>query len=140
MILVMFLDPKNGMAFNHRRQTRDSAVIDRLRQLFPGKCFWGTLKTEALFDGQEGVTFRADTDFLKKAGKGEIAVAEFASSEALLDVDASIERLIIYRWDKVYPADLICTYPLAPKGWNLTAQQVFAGTSHDTITEEVYTR
>lgn len=54
--------------------------------------------------------------------------------------DAEIEKLIIYRWDKVYPADLVFTYPLAPKGWNLSGQHVFTGTSHDEITEEVYTR
>lgn len=136
----MFLDPKNGMAFNYRRQTRDRAVIDRLVQLFPGKCFWGAPKTEALFDGQAAVKFVADSDFLEKAGPGEIAVAEFAPSEAITAADVRIEKLILYRWDKVYPADLVFTYPLAPKGWNLSGQQVFAGTSHDEITEEVYTR
>lgn len=136
----MFLDPKNGMAFNHRRQTRDRAVIDRLVQLFPGKCFWGAPKTEALFEGQDGAAFRPDPDFLAKAGEGGIAVAEFVSNEALLAADAQIEKLIIYRWDKVYPADLVFSYPLAPKGWNLTEQHLFAGSSHETITEEVYTR
>lgn len=140
MILVMFLDPKNGMAFNHRRQTRDRAVIDRLVRLFPGKYFWGAAKTETLFDGQAGVKFVSDADFLEKAGPGEIAVAEFASSEAITAADARIEKLILYRWDKVYPADLVFTYPLAQKGWNLNGQHVFTGTSHDEITEEVYTR
>ncbi|MGN0194573.1 MAG: hypothetical protein ACI39G_05635 [Pseudoramibacter sp.] len=137
---MMFLDMKNGMAFNRRRQTQDRAVIQRLLAQFPGKCFWGDEKTKALFDGFDAAHFKADPDFLNKAAAGDVAVAEFVSSDQLKAVDRKIEQLVIYRWDKVYPADLVCTYPLAKAGWNLTKQTEFTGHSHDKITEEVYHR
>lgn len=140
MILVMFLDMKNGMAFNHRRQARDRAVIERLLAKFPGKCFWGDEKTKTLFDNFDQAVFKADPDFLNKADAGDVAVAEFAPSDQLTAVDKRIEQLVIYRWDKVYPADLVCTYSLVKAGWNLTEQQEFEGHSHEKITEEVYHR
>jgi hypothetical protein len=140
VILVMFLDMKNGMAFNRRRQTRDRAATERLLSLFPGKCFWGDARTQMLFEDFDQADFKADPDFLDKAGDGDVAIAEFVPSDQLTAVDNQIEQLVIYRWDKVYPADLVCTYPLAKAGWNLVQQTEFKGHSHDKITEEVYHR
>ena len=46
--------------------------------------------------------------------------------------------LIVYRWNRIYPADLFCTLPL--EQWTLVRREEFAGSSHEKITKEVYTR
>lgn len=48
------------------------------------------------------------------------------------------EGLIVYRWNRTYPADLFLTLPL--EQWTLVRQEEFAGSSHQNITKEVYTR
>jgi len=45
------------------------------------------------------------------------------------------EGLILYRWNRTYPADLYFTLSL--EGWTLERREEFAGSSHEKITKEV---
>ncbi len=49
---------------------------------------------------------------------------------------SEMEKLIVYRWDKVYPAD----HRLNLSGWKLIGTLEFMGYSHDKIVKEVYKR
>lgn len=49
-----------------------------------------------------------------------------------------IEELILYRWDKKYPAD--CTLDIDWGAFNFNSVQEFQGYSHDKIIREVYVK
>ena len=74
-----------------------------------------------------------DEGFLDKAGPGEFCFVEDRSVKNYVN---SIERVILYRWDRAYPADLF--WDLSLEGWTLERREEFPGYSHKIITKEVY--
>ena len=126
MILIVCVDDAGGLGFNRRRQSQDRAL--RARML--GK--WGRLWMNAYSAGQF-----AKEDFLEKSGPGDACFAEGPAAAEALD---RAEKLVLYRWNRKYPAD--CHFPLdlEARGWRLEETAEFAGSSHEKITEEVYVR
>ena len=59
---------------------------------------------------------------------------EFSCKEEVLQ---KAERIVLYRWNRAYPADVKFTMP---KGFTLKESREFAGSSHEKITREEYTR
>ena len=49
-----------------------------------------------------------------------------------------IEKVILYHWNRDYPADTY--FDLDLTDWKITRTEEFPGFSHDKITEEVYCR
>ena len=74
--------------------------------------------------------------FLTEGAEGEYC---FVENEALLPYEGKIERLIVFRWNRTYPADLHLDLKL-DSIWKLTGREEFSGYSHDVITMEVYGR
>ena len=52
--------------------------------------------------------------------------------------EKEMQKIILYRWNRVYPADLYFDIDL--KNWHIKESNDFAGSSHDKITEEVYVK
>ena len=52
--------------------------------------------------------------------------------------EKEMQKIILYRWNRVYPADLYFDIDL--KNWHLKESNDFAGSSHDKITEEIYVK
>jgi hypothetical protein len=57
---------------------------------------------------------------------------------ALQPVEEKIEKLVVFRWNRQYPADQHLDLSLA--GWKLQQTEDFPGKSHEKITEEVYAK
>ena len=70
----------------------------------------------------------------EKAKEGEYVFQEL---ETLDTGDKRIEQFIIYRWNRVYPADVSVEIGTE---WKLTETEEFPGFSHEKITKEVYCR
>lgn len=70
---------------------------------------------------------------LQAAGDGDFAFCEFADPAAYKD---KIEELIVYNWNRHYPADTKCTLEL--KEFRKVAERDFAGKSHEKVTELIY--
>ena len=68
-----------------------------------------------------------------KAGPGDFC---FVEDRSVKDYVNSVERVILYRWDRAYPADLF--WDLSLEGWTLERREEFPGYSHKIITKEVY--
>ena len=49
-----------------------------------------------------------------------------------------LEKIVLFRWNRVYPADTWLDLSLDEEGWHLVNCQEFSGSSHKTITQEVY--
>ena len=56
----------------------------------------------------------------------------------IVELEEKIDSIILYRWNRVYPADTYFDIDLS--GWQLVRTGEFSGASHELITKEVYTR
>lgn len=135
MKVIVCLDDKNGMMFNRRRQSRDRAVCARIAALTAGRVLRMAPCSAGLF-GEELPDVRVGDDFLEASGPGEFC---FVENAPLAPWAERIETLIVFRWNRVYPADV--RLDLALDGaWHLARTEEFPGHSHEKITMEVYER
>lgn len=135
MIVIVCLDDKKGMMFNHRRQSRDQAVTERILKRGKGKKLWMNAYSGKLYGSLEGMDAIVEDDFLSLAGRREFCLVE---SESLAPFAEKIEKIIIYWWNRTYPAD--CYLDLDLSQWERTERNEFQGSSHEKITEEIYER
>ena len=74
MIVCLCLDDREGLFFNHRRQSRDRAVLQDMGETVgPGR-LWVHPYSLPLLQGWEG-DLRADENFLNLAGPGEYCLS-----------------------------------------------------------------
>lgn len=66
MRLIVCLDDKNGMAFNHRRQSRDRIVTEKIEELVKGSTLHFSPNSEKLFTSGD---FEPSEDYLSP-GRG----------------------------------------------------------------------
>ena len=135
MILVACVDQTGGMSFHNRRQSRDREVVRRILADADGSRLWLSQRSCPLFAPLGGGQVHAAEDFLLRAGAGEYAFAE-----ALAALPDGLEAVVLYRWDKRYPADQWFPADLGALGWRLARRETFPGYSHKTIEKETYIR
>ena len=87
----------------------------------------------SLYGNLEGVTVRCDKDFLIQADTGEFALTE--TEDPVLYSDKT-EELILFCWNRTYPAQLFMTLDLS--GWKQVEELEFEGNSHKKITLKKY--
>ena len=127
MTLYICLDDRNGLKFNKRRQSRDSALLEDIRSQIAGN-----LLIEPF---SEKLIQEAEIPYVLPPETAEDYFAEDIPSEELLN---RTERLVIYRWNRHYPADVRWNPDLSALGFSLLETTEFPGTSHEKITREVY--
>ncbi len=137
MHIIVCVDDNLGMTFNRRRQSRDRVVRQRIAELTRDGVLWMNHYSARQFAREELPQLRLDEDFLSSAGAGEFC---FVENEALTPWSSKIERIYLYRWNRRYPSDRKFDLNLEDGGWVLERSEDFPGFSHETITEEVYTR
>lgn len=133
MIIITCVDDNGGIGFNHRRQSQDRLLRERILQRTAGNRLWMSPYSARQFD-QAG-PFTVDEHCLRKAAAGEFC---FVENQDITPYEPRIEEIILYKWNRVYPADQ--RFPLSLDGWTLVERTDFSGFSHEKITEEVYTR
>ena len=102
MRVIVCLDEMGGMMFNHRRQSRDRTVIaDVIASVGAGR-LWLAPYSEKLFV-EAGADYVAEEDFLANAGEGDTC---FVEDRHLAQWAERIDELVIYHWNRRYPADL----------------------------------
>ena len=128
MRVIVCLDDRDGVRFNGRRQSRDRAVVADILATTVGPLRM-TADTATLFaEAAERVQISASP--LTDAAAGDTCVLETAFLP-----DAAVEELVVYRWNRVYPADEYVNLPAARR---LIAREEWAGFSHERITKEVW--
>lgn len=136
MILIACIDDDYGMMFNNRRQSRDRILTGRILEMTRGRRFFVSRYTAALFTGAEDSVTIVDEPFVQ-AGKGDFVFAEDLLPGAYED---GLEKIVLFRWNRRYPADRVFDIPMAEHGWKLAGTSEFKGSSHDKISEEEYVR
>ena len=127
MTLYICLDDRNGLKFNKRRQSRDAALLEDIRNQLTGN-----LLIEPF---SEKLIQEAEIPYVLPPETAEDYFSEDIPSEELLN---RTERLVIYRWNRHYPADVRWNPDLSALGFSLVETTEFPGTSHEKITREVY--
>lgn len=135
MTIYLCLDDKNGMRFNHRRQSRDSAVLEDIRAQLSGPLTIDPF-SEKLVAGAE-IPYRLAPEDLSTLPQGAHFFAEARTAGELLPLAS---RLVLYRWNRVYPSDVRWEADPVQAGFSLRETGEFPGSSHKKITKEVYTR
>ncbi len=132
MTLVVCLDDRLGMMFNRRRQSRDRVLIAELMTHIGNRRLIVSPYSAPLFPVDAPNVSTAENPW------DEALEDDFVFAE---DIDplAAWERLngvVIYRWNRAYPADKHFKGDLS--GFRLCETYEFAGSSHDKITKEVW--
>ncbi|MCD8084061.1 MAG: ribonuclease Z [Clostridiales bacterium] len=134
MILIVCVDENGGMMFNHRRQSKDRILREDMLQLTAGSRLWMNRYSQSQFLETEAVGIFVSEDFLEQAGNGEYCFVEDAELSACR---TRIEGIVLYRWNRRYPADVYLDMTLL-EGFSLAGSKEFPGSSHEKITREIW--
>ena len=137
MILIVCVDDDNGMMFNHRRQSQDRVLRERVLGMTAGSRLWMNHYTEKQFATENAPQINVDDGFLNEAAPGDYC---FVEGDDVTNYEKWMEKIILYKWNRRYPGDVHFGIPLQAHGWRLTGSTDFVGSSHEKITEEVYTK
>jgi hypothetical protein len=135
MNVIICIDDNNGMMFNHRRQSQDRTLRERIISTVKGKKLLMNEYSFKQFQDCDSGNIAVDEDFLSKACEGDYC---FVENVDINDFNSNIEELIIYKWNRSYPSDMKLNSSF--DGWKLQSSVDFKGYSHDKITEEVWTK
>jgi len=130
MIVMICLDDKGGMRFHDRRQSQDRILRQRMKEIVKDAKVFMNETSEKLY--QEFQNQVVCEDFLEKAGENDYCLVE---DQSLLPLEKEIKKIIIFWWNKIYPADMF--FDLSLDQWQLVETKEFEGSSHQ-ITEEIY--
>lgn len=130
MIVMICLDDKGGMRFHDRRQSQDRILRQRMKEIVKDAKVFMNETSEKLY--QEFQNRVVCEDFLEKAGENDYCLVE---DQSLLPLEKEIKKIIIFWWNKIYPADMF--FDLSLDQWQLIETKEFEGSSHQ-ITEEIY--
>ncbi len=130
MDIIVCLDDKGGMLFNKRRQSKDRAVLEDMK---------GCLSAPLTIDAFSEKLF-ADTGIDYRVGEPEESGVFFAENVKISEIVDTCTRIVIYKWNRIYPSDFKFDIDLPKEGFVLKSTKDFAGTSHEKITREIYER
>lgn len=127
MILAICVDDRMGLSFCSRRLSKDRVIREKLTELSGGKLRMSMYSAKQfeneVYSGEDYLTGSAEGDWC------------FAENDDYLAAMGSIEKIVLFRWNRAYPADLFFRIP---EGWHMTKHEDFPGNSHEIITMEVY--
>ena len=118
MKIIVCVAKNNGILFNHRRVSKDVKVLEDIAENTPNLAL--SQYSMELFEG------------IKLSCKGDIY--KFIEEE-FDDID-SVDEIILYHWNRAYPADVF--FRFNKKHFKLQDSYDFVGNSHERITKEVW--
>ena len=124
MTVIVWVGKNGEMLFNKRRCSRDRAVVAEILSVY-GERLCVSAYSASLFEGCRVISA------LPEVGDGVLFLEDFPLSPAL----AQANELIVYRFDRVYPADIKLEIP---QDFTLMESTEFVGFAHEKITREVY--
>ena len=131
MLFIACLDDHGGMMFSGRRQSKDRVLRAHLLAKCADRILWMTPYSAAQFENDAPV--QADADFAEKMQPQDACFVE--------DGEFPTERpsaLLLYRWNRRYPADRYFPFDPLEAGYRLVSSEEFVGSSHERITADYY--
>ena len=134
MTLILCVDDMLGMLFNNRRQSKDKALRQNMLELTRDSKLWMNAYSASQFD-EIADNICVHEAFLEKADPEDFCFVENAD---IAQYAHRVSSVILYRWNRIYPSDKQFPAELFKNRWYLENRTDFPGTSHETITREVY--
>lgn len=134
MNLIVCVDDRMGMMFHNRRQSKDRVVREDMLSLVSGQ-LWVSAYTAGQFTEQEQERLHCSEDFLAYAEEHTYCFVEDVDIMPYAD---KIEQIILYRWNRTYPADTYFTLNLT--AFTLVERRNLTGNSHPDIVREIYVK
>lgn len=131
MLLIACVDDNGGMMFGARRQSKDRVLRAHMLAACEGRILWMSPYSAAQFEDTTSV--RPDDDYVGKVQAGD---ACFVEDGELPTVSPS--AILLYRWNRRYPADRHFPFDPLKNGYRLVDSVDFVGSSHDRITADRY--
>ena len=136
MTAVVCVDDQGGILFNRRRQSQDRCLQEKLLSLAGDRPLLVSPYTARQFPPEAQGGLQICEDCYEQADPQALCFAEDSRPDLTLPEPS---RVILFRWNRVYPADRY--FDLAAlSAWHLETVEDFPGHSHEKITMEVYTR
>ena len=135
MNIIVCLDDKNGMMFNKRRQSQDRVLRQHMLELAGDKKLWMNAYSRKQFSKEDENRIAVAENGFQNIRSGEYC---FLEDEDPAQYTEQIEELILFHWNRIYPADFFCTLDLSE--WKRKTTEEFAGCSHEKITQEWYVK
>lgn len=129
MILVICIDKTDGMLFGGKRQSKDKLLRERLLE--------HAAASRLLVNAFTAKQFEEEGFFLSEDPVGDAKSGEFVFLEDAELPRENIEKILLYHWNRRYPADRYFDRSLL-HGRKRTKKNDFAGSSHERITEEIW--
>lgn len=137
MILCVAVDDNMGMTFNNRRQSQDKLLRSHLIEEANNRKIWMNNYTAKQFETPLPDNIIVDDDFLNKAEDEDFC---FVENVSVAKYENQIKKILLFKWNRVYPADTYFDIPLSENGWKLTSVLELEGNSHKKITREEWVK
>ena len=132
MKIIICLDDNNGMMFNRRRQSQDIKVIEDVS------------KTVKENNGFLNCSYYTQKMFEKNYPISVVEDGVFPVSyhfiENQINTLEAVTEITIYKWNRVYPADVYFKFDMEECGFEKIHSSDFPGNSHENITKEIWTK
>ena len=135
MQVVVCVDRRNGLLFNHRRQSMDLLQRQDLCRMLRGKRLYMSLFSYELYRDVSDPVIIADSDYLRLCGASDWCLIEGEEINRCFD---RVNRLLLYQWNRTYPADVFFRGDL--QSFTIEEQVDFRGSSHEKITRTLLER
>ena len=131
MTLIVCIDDMGGMLFGNKRQSRDGTLIRRILAITEGKKLVLSPYSAPLFEEKKEL-------FVSDDPAADCDNEDFLFVENTPLPAGKIDTLLLYRWNRRYPATRFFT--LSTEDFVLKETTDFQGSSHECITEERWER
>ncbi len=133
MNIIVCIDKNGGMMFGGRRQSRDEQVILKILDITSHANLLMSEYSFSMFKKQPNIV--VNNNFISMAQSTDFC---FIEDKDIPNQD--IEDIIIFHWNRDYPADKYFDFDFKQNGYKRIEKEDFKGTSHDKITLEIYRR
>ncbi len=134
MKIFVCLDDHNGLCFNHRRQSMDRVVRKKMLELTKGAPLFMSPYSFGQFEDTPAQIV-VDEHFLKN-----MTAQDFGFVESCAFSFEDVSEIFIFRWNRIYPADVTLNLQPLDKNFSLVSTEDFPGNSHEKITLLHYRR
>ena len=136
MNICAIIDERGGMSFFGKRQSRDKLLVERLLSHTEYKKIYISPYSEPLFSEYQDERVCVTESF---PSDEEDALCFFELDD-ISKFDERISSILLYKWNRHYPSDKHFPYDPNERGYTLLSSADFKGSSHDNITEEIWTK
>lgn len=135
MTLYFCVDDRYGLRFNHRRQSRDASVLEDICSGLEGALLIDPMSQRMV--AAAGIPFALAPAEITMDLPG---AHYFVEGRPTGDWIGLADRVVLYHWNRHYPADVYFDVELSSLGFMLAETAEFPGKSHERITREVYVK